>query len=65
MKLYLCTWGTNYGLDCCIVSALTEESAKQLALADRAWPDTLEANEIKSSDKEEVLKINFYNNYGG
>ncbi len=64
MKLYLCTWGTNYGLDCCIVSALNEENAKKIALANGAW-DTIEVNEIVSSAKEEVVKIDFYNNYGG
>ncbi len=64
MKLYLCTWGTNYGLDCCIVSAESIEIAKNLATKSGSW-DSLEINEIVPSDKEEVLKIDFYNNYGG
>jgi len=64
MRLYLCTWGTNYGLDCCVVSALNEDNAKKLAINHGAW-DTIEINEIKTSNNEEVINIDFYNNYGG
>ena len=61
MKLYLCTWGTNYGLDCCLVSALSEENALKIATEKgKAW-DGVEANEIVPSDKEEVIRIDFYN----
>lgn len=64
MKLYLVTWGTNYGLDCCIVEALTENRAIALAFeGKRAW-EGAEANEIIPTGNAGVLKIDFYNNYG-
>lgn len=58
MKLYLCTWDTNYGLNCCVVSALNEDNAKALALNHGAW-DSIEANEIVLSNEEKVIPINF------
>ncbi len=65
MKLWLCTWGTNYGLQCCVVSALTMKSAFVFALDYGAWPDSLEINEIIPRTEEGVIRIDFYNNYGG
>lgn len=63
MKLYLCTQGTNYGLGCCVISAKDIESANKIANEDKTgliW-DRFEINEIVPSDKEEILKIDFYN----
>lgn len=60
MKLYLCTWGTNYGLDCCIVSAKNEENARKIAINERIAWEGVEANEIIPSNKEEVIHIDFY-----
>lgn len=60
MKLYLCTWITNYGLNCCVISAKDEQSANILANGYGAWPG-FELNEIISSNEEEVLSIDFYN----
>lgn len=60
MKLYLCTWVTNFGLDCCVVSALSEANARQIAITHgNAW-DSVEVNEIIPSNKEEVIYIDFY-----
>lgn len=65
MKYYLCTWGTNYGLDCCIIAAKDEESATTIAKSDNSgliW-DNFELNEIIPQEKEGIMDIDFFNNY--
>lgn len=54
MKLFICTWDTNYGLQYCVVSAITKERAEILAKRAGAWDDMV-VNEIGISPIEEVI----------
>lgn len=62
MKLFLCTWGHNYGLGCCIIAAKDKKQAELIAESDPSgtiW-DGFELNEIVTPDKEGIIDIPFY-----
>jgi hypothetical protein len=62
MKLFLCTWMTNYGLDCCVIAAKDKLSAELIANGEPSgmiWED-FELNEIITPNKEGILPLSFY-----
>lgn len=65
LKLFLCTWGTNYGLGCCVIAANSLEEANTIAKSDTTgliW-DSFENNEIITPKETGIIPINFYNHY--
>lgn len=55
MKMFFCTYRTNYGLSVIVLSAVDRATAFNMCIGDGAWPDTLEVQEFIIPEESKIL----------